>query len=69
MRNAGISTAIQGGFMAIIHLIPWFRNVVKNLMPPDLDDTIRDSVGYAYYTFWGTVYGIAVGGNLSRICT
>jgi hypothetical protein len=48
--------------------VPWFKNVIANLMSPDLDGTIRDSTAFAYYAFWGTVLGMAVGGTMSGSC-
>lgn len=65
--NAGISLAFVASFIGLA-IIPGVRNLVMNLTPPDIDVSIRDSVGYGYYAFWGTLFGIAVGGNLSSIC-
>lgn len=66
--NATISLAIQGFTLSIVTLVPWFRNLVMNVLPPDTDVTVRDSVGYSYYSLWAMLFGVAIGGNLSRIC-
>lgn len=66
--NSWISVAIQAGIFAVIYLVPWFRNVIINLFPPDIDPAIRDSIAYSYYGFWSMLFGIAIGGSLSGSC-
>ncbi len=65
--NAAISLAFIAGFIGLA-IIPGVRGLIMNIVPPDVDVSIRDSVGYGYYAFWGTLFGFAVGGNLSGIC-
>jgi hypothetical protein len=66
--NAMFSTLFQIGMFLITGLIPWFRNVVKDLMPPNLDESMKDAVGYSYYSFWAMMFGVALGGTMSGIC-
>jgi hypothetical protein len=66
--NALLSTSFQAGMFLIVGLIPWFRNVIKDLMPPDLDENIQDSVSYSYYSFWAMMFGMALGGTFSGSC-
>jgi len=66
--NAGIAAAIQTGTLTIVGLFSSFREIITNLFPLELDPSIKDALGYSYYTFWASVFGIAVGGTLSGIC-
>jgi len=67
-NNAGLALGIQGLFLFLAWLIPGLRGIVSNLMPPDLDPNILDSVGYSYFSFWASLFGTAIGGTLSGIC-
>jgi len=67
-NNAGLALGIQALFLLLAWLIPGLRGIVSNLMPPDLDPNILDSVGYSYFTFWASLFGTAIGGTLSGIC-
>ncbi len=66
--NALISAAFQLCLMLLITIVPWFRNIVSNIMPTDLDINIVDSVVYSYYSFWAAMFGMAIGGSLSGSC-
>ena len=66
--NAGIATALQTGMALLATFIPFLRNIVVNLLPPDLDPHIRDAVGYSYFNFWGALFGTAIGGAASAAC-
>jgi hypothetical protein len=67
-NNAGMALGFQAVFLFLAWLIPSLRGIVSNLMPPDLDPAILDSVGYAYFSFWASLFGTAIGGSLSGIC-
>lgn len=67
-KYAGISTAIQTGILLLISFVGWFRNVVTSLMSPDTDVLVSESAAYGYYSFWGILFGLAFGGNMSGIC-
>ena len=66
--NAGTSTLIYSVLMVLATFIPWLRSVVTNILPPEVGANISQSLGYGYYSFWGSLFGIAVGGSLSGIC-
>ena len=66
--NALIALGIQAITLFLVWLIPFLRGLVTNLLPPDLDVAILDSVGYAYWAFWASVFSTAIGGSLSGIC-
>jgi len=66
--NAGIAFGIQAVVMALCAFVPSVRGIITNIMPPDLDGAIVDSVGYSYYSFWATLFGIAISGMLSAVC-
>lgn len=66
--NATLATGIQAVTLLLVWLMPFLRNIVSGLLPPDLDINILDAVGYSYYSLWAALFGIAVGGTLSGIC-
>lgn len=66
--NAGLATGIQVGSLALAWLIPGLRGIVSNLFPPDIEANISTSLGYAYFGFWGALFGTAIGGTLSGMC-
>lgn len=67
-KYAGISTGIQAGVLTIVSSIGWFKSIVLSVIPPDLDDRMRESIVYSYYSFWAILFGTALGGNMSAIC-
>ena len=67
--NAGLSLAIQAVTLFLAWLLPGLRGIVSNLLPPDTDRTILDSIGYSYFAFWSSLFGTAIGGTLSGICS
>ena len=66
--NAGISTAVYGVFLALAAFIPKLRSIVTDIISPEVEQNVRDSLGYGYYSFWGSLFGIAIGGTLSAVC-
>ena len=66
--NAGIATAIYAGFLGLAAGIPSLRGIVTDIISPEVEDNVRQSLGYGYYSFWGALFGIAIGGTLSSIC-
>jgi hypothetical protein len=66
--NAGIAFGIQAAVLGLCAFVPSVRSLITNVMPPDLDGAIVDSVGYSYYSFWATMFGIAISGMLSAVC-
>jgi hypothetical protein len=66
--NAGIAFGIQTAVLLICVFVPSVRGLITNILPPDLDVAITDSVGYSYFSFWATMFGIAISGMLSAVC-
>lgn len=66
--NAGIGVAIYTGMMAVAALFPRLRGIVTDIISPEVEENVRESLGYGYYSFWGSLFGIAIGGTLSSIC-
>lgn len=66
--NAGIAFGIQAAVLLLCVFVPSVRGLITNVLPPDLDLAITDSVGYSYFSFWATVFGIAISGMLSAVC-
>jgi len=66
--NAGTATAIYAGFLAVAAFVPPLRSIVTNIISPEVEQNVRDSLGYGYYSFWGSLFGIAIGGTMSAIC-
>jgi len=66
--NAGISLGIQSVVLLLVWCFPFLRNIVVNLLPPETDLAIKDSIGYSYFSFWAGLFGVAIGGTLSGVC-
>ena len=66
--NAGYATLIYSGFTILAAVFPALRNVVTNIISPEVETNVRDSLAYGYYSFWGALFGTAIGGTLSGIC-
>jgi hypothetical protein len=66
--NAGISMAIHAVFMGLSWCVPWLRGIIVKLFPTTINPVVVNSIAYSYYSFWGALFGIAVGGSLSAIC-
>ena len=67
--NAALALGIQAGTHLVIYFLPFLRNIVSGLLPPDLDPNILDAVGYSYYALWAALFGTAIGGTLSGVCS
>jgi hypothetical protein len=66
--NALLPTAALVLLLAVVFFIPWFQNVVGNLLPPDTPAFGKTATTLAYYTFWATLLGGALGGTMSGSC-
>ena len=66
--NASLSLGIQAGTHLVIYFLPFLRNIVSGLLPPDVDPNILDAIGYSYYAMWAALFGTAIGGTLSGVC-
>jgi hypothetical protein len=66
--NAGLATVIVALVLAIAVYVPGLKGIVTGLFSPTMDPLIAQSVGYAYFLFWGATYGIVIGGYLSANC-
>jgi len=67
--NAGISLGIQAVTLPLIWFVPSLRSLVTNLLPPDTDTVIMTSIGYSYWSLWAALFGMAIGGTLSGVCS
>lgn len=67
--NAGFASLIITLILCLSTFIPFLRNIVVNLFPPSIDPLIGQALGYAYYLFWGAVYGFVVTGHLVSNCS
>jgi hypothetical protein len=66
--NAGISVLFQFSALLLVSIIPWFRNIVSNILPPGIDPVVRLAAAYGYYSMWASGFGYALGGMLSSSC-
>lgn len=66
--NAAIPTLAQVVLLSLVIFVPWFQNIVGDLLPPDTPAFGRSATAFAYYTFWATLLGGALGGTLSGSC-
>jgi hypothetical protein len=67
--NAGISLGFQAVTLPLVWFIPSIRNLVTNLLPPDTEPVIMTSIGYSYWSLWAALFGMAIGGTLSGVCS
>ncbi len=66
--NSLFSMLFQVGMFVILGLLSWFRNVIRNILPPELDGNMKDAIMYSYYSFWAMMFGVALGGTMSGSC-
>jgi hypothetical protein len=66
--NSLFSMLFQVGMFVILGLLSWFRNVIRNILPPELDENMKDAIMYSYYSFWAMMFGVALGGTMSGSC-
>ena len=66
--NALIPTLFQVVLLSLALFIPWFQNIVGDLLPPDTPVLGKMATALAYYTFWATLLGGAMGGTMSGSC-
>jgi len=67
-NNAGLALGIQAVLTFLVWLIPGLRGIVSGLLPPDIDPKILEAMGYSYFAFFGSLFGVSIGGTLSGIC-
>ena len=68
--NAGLAFGIQAVTLLLVHFLPFLRNLVTNLLPPEEQESpVGMAVGFSYFSFWATLFGVALGGGLSGVCT
>ena len=66
--NTKLAVGIQGLVLGLVWWFPWLKGLVVDLLPPDINPLVAESVGYGYWSFWATLFGIALGGSFSAIC-
>jgi hypothetical protein len=66
--NATTGTGIYLALVGLAAAIPRLRTIVTDIISPEVDENVRESLGYGYYSFWGSLFAIAVGGTLSSVC-
>jgi hypothetical protein len=66
--NALIPLAFHAVLLTVVLLVPWFQDLVGNLMPPDTPAYVKSATSLSYYTFWATMMGAALGGSFSGSC-
>ena len=68
VNNSAIAFGIQIGTLLLVWFVPYLRNIVTGLFPPDTDPAILDSIGYSYFSAWAALYGTAISSSLSGVC-
>ena len=66
--NALIPLAFHVGILTVVLIVPWFQDIVGNLLPPDTPAYAKTATALSYYTFWATMMGGALGGSFSGSC-
>lgn len=67
-NNAGIAFGIQAVTLGIAWMFPVLRTMITDVFPSDIDVSVKDALGYGYYSVWASLFGTAIGGTLSGIC-
>ena len=66
--NAGLSTVLMVLILALAAYVPGLKGIVTGLFSPTMDPLVGQATSYAYFLFWGAVYGLVIGGYLSANC-
>ena len=67
--NAGLSTGIHMVLVLLATFLPFLRTAVSGLFSPlAIPEDIAQTFAYAYYCFWGALFGTSLGGSLSAVC-
>lgn len=66
--NAGLTTIIVVLTLTLAVFIPWIRTIVLEILPPSTDVHFTTALGYAYFLFWGALYGYSTGGFMAANC-
>ena len=66
--NAGLSTLIILISLLLAVNVPGLKYIVTKLFHPVIEANVAEAMGYAYYIFWGTLYGFAAGGFMAANC-
>jgi hypothetical protein len=71
-KQVALSGLFTAGFQILMLGLavgfPWFAGIVGNLLPPDSPVEVTKAVVMAYYSFWATMFGMAIGGTMSGSC-
>ena len=65
--NAGIAAGIQFVTLPLVHFLGW-TSIPKNMLPLWIPEITREGLGYGYFSFFASMFGIVIGGTLSAIC-
>lgn len=67
--NAGIAAGIQFITLIAIYLLG-LKSIPINMLPSwiSTQETLREGIGYGYFTFFASMFGTVIGGTLSSIC-
>ncbi len=66
--NAGLTTIIVVLTLTLAVFVPWIRTIVLEILPPSTDTHFTTALGYAYFLFWGALYGYSTGGFMAANC-
>jgi hypothetical protein len=66
--NALIPLVFHVLLLILVLVVPWFQDLVGNLLPPDTPAYVKSATALSYYAFWATMMGAALGGSFSGSC-
>jgi len=67
--NAGLAAGLQFIILLFVH-ITGFTSIPINMLPlwTPTNYGIKEGVGYGYYSFFASMFGMVLGGTLSAVC-
>jgi hypothetical protein len=67
LANAGIAAGIQTVTLLFVHFTG-FISIPMNMIPYTMEYGVKEGIGYGYYSFFASMFGMVLGGTLSSVC-
>jgi len=67
LANAGIAAGLQTVTLLFVHFTG-FISIPMNMIPYTMEYGVKEGIGYGYYSFFASMFGVVLGGTLSSVC-